>query len=76
MIEEKNKEILDLTAQVAKLKIEKKTAVEEERNRCFHEVEEMKQELKIKDYELKKANIEIEVLGSFVYLFDRVIKRK
>jgi len=52
---------LDLTAQVAKLKIEKKTALEEERNRCFHEIEDMKQELKKNENEFRKAMIELEV---------------
>lgn len=60
-LEEKKYENLQLQEQLSKLKLEKKQIIEEERNRCFNEVEKLKEELIKKETALRNANIEIEV---------------
>jgi hypothetical protein len=60
-LEEKKFENLQYQEQLAKLKMEKKAIIEEERNRCFLEVEKLKEELIKKETALRNAMAEIDV---------------
>jgi hypothetical protein len=51
---------MSLLEQIQRIKVEKKQAIDDERNRCFNEVERLKEELRYKESQLNCALSEID----------------